>query len=82
MLLRSSPQPTQSLLGERGHVLAQMDALRPRLPGDADRLRDGVSTADEEATTSLEQRVPQIGQRVEQEGDPVRRTEAREDFVV
>ncbi len=59
-----------------------MDALRPRLPGDADRLRDGVPTADDEATASLEQRLPQIGQRVEQEGDPVRRTEAREDMVV
>ena len=75
-------QPALSLLGELAHVLAQVDASRPGLPGETDRLRDCVPAANDEATTPLDQRVPQIGQGVEEERDPARRTEAREDVVV
>ena len=82
MLRRRSAQPALSLLGERAHVLAQVDASRSGLPGETDRLRDGVAAANDEATAPLDQRVPQIGQGVDEERDPVRRTEASEDSVV
>jgi hypothetical protein len=59
-----------------------VDAGRPGLPGETDRLRDGIAAANDEATTPLDERVPQIGQGVEKERDPVRRTEASEDSVV
>ena len=82
VLRRRSAQPMLSLLGERAHVLAQVDASRPGLHGETDRLRDGVTAANDEVTTPLDQRVPQVGQRVEEERDPIRRTEAGEDTVV
>ena len=82
VLRRRSAQPTLSLLGERAHVLAQVDASRPGLHGETDRLRDGIAAANDEATTPLDEREPQIGQGVQEERDPVRRTEASKDAVV
>ncbi len=59
-----------------------MDPLRARLDGHLQRLRDRVAAADDEPGAAGRERAPEIGQRLEQEGDAVRRAEAREHGLV
>ena len=75
-------QPSLPRLREAAHVLAQVDASRAGLHRDAEHLRDRVPTADDETTAAGRERAPEVGQRLEEEGDTVRGAEAGEQHVV
>ena len=49
-------------LGEGAHVLAQMDATRPGLDRDPDRLRDAVPAADDQGAAAGGERAPEVSE--------------------
>ncbi len=64
------------------HVLAHEDGLRAGLVRDAHRLPHDVTAAHDQQAAAPAQRAIQVGQRIEQECDPVGRAEAREHRAV
>ena len=77
-----APQPSLARLREAAHVLAQVDGARAGLDGNAEYLRDRAPAADDETAATRQERAPEVGQRLEQERDAVRRTEVGEQLVV
>jgi hypothetical protein len=57
--------------GEGAHVAAQVDRRRAGLGGHRHRLGHGVAPAHDEVAAAVAQGRPQIGQRLDQEADPV-----------
>ncbi len=69
-------------MSEAAHVLAQVDALGPVRQGDPQCLLDRVATTEEKVRATGAESVAEHGERLQEEGDPVRRAEAPEDRIV
>ena len=82
---RSRAAPLRRLCRARAKLLTSSLRLMlraPRLHRDAEHLRDRVPTADDETAAAGRERAPEVGQRLEEEGDAVRGAEAGEQLVV
>ena len=75
-------QPPLALLRVGADVLAHEDRTRIRLEREPDGLADDVPAPDDDCPAPRPQRRAQIAERVEQEGDAVRRSEGREHRIV
>ena len=78
----SAAQPPLALLRVGADVLAHEDRTRIRLEREPDGLADDVPAPDDDCPAPRPQRRAQIAERVEQEGDAVRRSEGREHRIV
>ena len=76
------PQPPPALLRVRAHVCGDVHSVGTHILSGSDRLRDDITAAEDELRAALAQLCVQILERVDEEGDTVRRPERREHGVV